>query len=187
MFTDRVFLSRYSDDAMQASVPAGVLSYLLLCVLQVTICYSGTFVAQFHGAGRRLDCARALTQCIWLMAVTVPLTLLAIPVGHFLMDISGHAQSVAAAERVYFDIMMVGGVLMPIGGALNGYFTGRGFTRLIMWISVAGSALNIALDWALIYGHFGLPELGIEGAAYGTVASFAASTAFTAAIDHVLK
>ena len=182
MFTDRVFLSRYSDDAMQASVPAGVLSYLLLCVLQVTICYSGTFVAQFHGAGRRLDCARALTQCIWLMAVTVPLTLLAIPVGHFLMDISGHAQSVAAAERVYFDIMMVGGVLMPIGGALNGYFTGRGFTRLVMWISVAGSALNIALDWALIYGHFGLPELGIEGAAYGTVASFAASTAFTAAI-----
>ncbi len=181
-FTDRIFLSRYSDEAMQAAVPAGTLSYLLLCVLQVTICYSGTFVAQFHGAGRRLDCARALTQCIWLMAVTVPLTFLGIPLGHFLMGVSGHAPEVIATERAYFDIMMAGGVLLPIGGALNGYFTGRGFTQLVMWISVAGSAVNILLDWVLIYGHWGMPELGISGAAYATVASFAASVAVTAAI-----
>ncbi len=66
-FTDRVFLSRYSDVAMQASVPAGTLSFLLLCVLQVTISYSGTFVAQFHGAGKRLSCARALSQSLWLL------------------------------------------------------------------------------------------------------------------------
>lgn len=181
-FTDRIFLSRYSDEAMQAAVPGGTLSYLLLCVLQVTVCYSGTFVAQFHGAGRRLACARSLTQCVWLMAVTVPLTLLAIPLGHLLLGVSGHAPSVVAAERAYFDIMMAGGVLLPIGGALNGYFTGRGFTRLVMWISIASSILNIALDWVFIYGHCGIPEMGISGAAYATVASFAASVAVTAAI-----
>ena len=181
-FTDRIFLSRYSDEAMQAAVPAGTLSYLLLCVLQVTICYSGTFVAQYHGAGRRVACARALTQSIWLMAVTVPLTILAIPLGHLLMAISGHAPSIVATERAYFDIMMAGGVLLPIGGALNGYFTGRGFTRLVMWISVFGSALNILLDWLLIYGHCGFPELGIAGAAYATVASFASTVVVTAAL-----
>ena len=181
-FTDRIFLSRYSDEAMQAAVPAGTLSYLLLCVLQVTICYSGTFVAQFHGAGRRLSCARALAQCVWLMAATIPLTCLAIPLGHFLMAVSGHAPSVVAAERAYFDIVMVGGILLPLGGALNGYFTGRGFTRLVMWISIASSVANIGLDWILIYGHCGFPELGISGAAYATVASFAAAVAVTAAI-----
>ncbi len=181
-FTDRIFLSRHSDVAMQAAVPAGTLSYLLLCVLQVTICYSGTFVAQFHGAGRRLSCARAFTQSLWLLFLTVPLTLLAIPLGHFLIGVSGHAADVAAAERVYFDIMMVGGILLPPAGALNGYFTGRGYTKLVMWLSVAGSALNILLDWLLIYGHWGLPELGIAGAAYATVFSFAATFVVTAAI-----
>jgi len=139
-------------------------------------------VAQFHGAGRRLACARSLTQCVWLMAVTVPLTLLAIPLGHLLLGVSGHAPPVVAAERAYFDIMMAGGVLLPIGGALNGYFTGRGFTRLVMWISIASSILNIALDWIFIYGHCGIPEMGISGAAYATVASFAASVVVTAAI-----
>lgn len=180
MFTDRIFLSRYSDEAMQASVPAGTLSYLFLCVLQVTVCYSGTFVAQFHGAGRRLASARAMTQGIWLMALTVPLTLAAIPLGHFLMGISGHAPSIIKIERTYFDILMVGGTLLPVGGALSGYFTGRGFTQLVMWVSVAGSVLNIALDWMLIYGHCGFPELGIAGAAYATVASLAATVLATA-------
>lgn len=56
---------------MQATVPAGTLTYLLLCVPHVTVCYSGTFVSQFHGAGRRLSCARALSQSFWLMFVTV--------------------------------------------------------------------------------------------------------------------
>ncbi len=181
-FTDRIFLSRYSDVAMQAAVPAGTLSYLLLCVLQVTICYSGTFVAQFHGARRRLFCARAFTQSLWLLFLTVPLTLLAIPLGHSLIGVSGHAADVATAERVYFDIMMVGGVLLPAAGALNGYFTGRGCTKLVMWLSVAGSAVNILLDWLLIYGHWGLPELGIAGAAYATVLSFAATFAAMAFI-----
>ncbi len=181
-FTDRIFLSRYSDVAMQASVPAGTLSFLLLCVLCVTIGYSGTFVAQFHGAGKRLSCARAMTQGFWLLAVTAPLTLLAIPLGHLLIGISGHAGDVAAAERTYFDIMMVGGLLLPPCGALDGYFTGRGFTRLVMCLSVAGSALNILLDWLLIYGHWGLPELGVAGAAYATAGSFALSVVAKAAI-----
>lgn len=181
-FTDRIFLSRYSDVAMQAAVPAGTLSFLLLCVLCVTIGYSGTFVAQYHGAGKRLMCARSLTQCFWLLIVTVPLTLLSIPVGHFLIGISGHASEVSAAERTYFDIMMVGGLLLPLGAALDGFFTGRGFTKLVMWLSVAGSALNILLDWLLIYGHCGFPEMGVAGAAYATAGSFGAFVVIKALI-----
>jgi MATE family multidrug resistance protein len=42
-----------------------------------------------------------------------------------------------------------------------------------MWLSVAGSALNILLDWLLIYGHWGFPEMGVAGAAYATAGSFA--------------
>ncbi|MBR3086812.1 MAG: MATE family efflux transporter [Kiritimatiellae bacterium] len=189
-FTDRIFLSRYSDVAMQAAVPAGTLTYLLLCVPHVTVCYSGTFVAQFHGAGRRLSCARALSQSFWLMFLTVPLTLAAIPLGHLLMGLSGHAPDVAAAERTYFDIMMLGGILLPVSGALNGYFTGRGFTRLVMWISIAGSVANVLLDWLLIYGHWGFPELGVAGAAYATCASFVATAVLTAALalrGHVFR
>lgn len=172
-FTDRVFLSRYSDVAMQASVPGGTLSYLFLCVMHVTVAYSGTFVAQFHGAGKRLSCARAFFQSFWLFPLTTILALLMIPLGRFLIGMSGHPSEVIPAEKTYFTILMIGGVLLPLYGALSGYLTGRGFTRLVMWISIVGSIINVVLDWMMIYGFapLNIPEWGVAGAAWATVIS----------------
>ncbi len=171
-FTDRVFLSKYSEEAMLASVPAGTISYLLVCIMQVTVGYSGTFVAQFHGAGKRMSCARSLTQGIWLLLLTVPVTLLMVPLGNYLLSISGHPADVIAAEKTYFNIMMFGNLFMPFNSALTGYFTGRGFTKRVMVISIIGCVINIILDWAMIYGKLGFPEMGVAGAAWATVISF---------------
>ncbi len=172
-FTDRIFLFRYSDAAKQAALPAGVLSFLLLCFMQATIGYSGTLVAQFHGAGRRLSCARSLSQSFWMLLVTVPVTLAMIPIGSHLLGLSGHAPEVIAQERTYFSLMTLGGTLHPLAASLAGYFSGRGFTKRVMWVTVAGSSLNILLDWAMIYGHCGLPEMGTAGAAWASNISFA--------------
>lgn len=172
-FTDRIFLSRYSDIAMQAAVPAGTLSYLLLCVMHVTVAYSGTFVAQYHGAGRRLSCARAFFQSFWLFPLTAALTLLLIPLGNCLIGHSGHPQDVLPAEKTYFTIMMLCGLLLPIAGAMSGYLSGRGFTRIVMWISIVGTIINIPLDLIMIYGcrPLGIPEWGVAGAAWATAIS----------------
>ncbi len=181
-FTDRVFLSSYSEEAMLAAVPAGTISYLLVCIMQVTIGYSGTFVAQYHGAGKRMACARALTQGLWLLFLTVPVTILMVPLGNWLISISGHPENVMAAERTYFNIMMFGGLFLPFSGALNGYFTGRGFTKLVMVVSILGCIVNVILDWAMIYGKLGFPEMGISGAAWATVIAFI----FTVAVFSVI-
>lgn len=171
-FTDRVFLSNYSITATQASVPAGTLSFLLPCLMMMTVSYSGTFVAQYFGAGKRLQCAHAFMQGLWLLVVTIPLTLALIPLGHWIISISGHAAEVMALEKVYFDIMMIGSTILPMSAALTGYFTGRGKTKLVMQVSIFGSCVNILLDWMMIYGKCGFPELGMAGAAWATVISF---------------
>jgi len=51
-FTDRIFLSYYSIDALSAVVPAGVTSFLILCFLGGVAGYISVFIAQYHGAGR---------------------------------------------------------------------------------------------------------------------------------------
>jgi len=48
---------------------------------------------------------------------------------------------------------------------------GLGTTKVIMIAGIAGNALNIFLDWVLIYGRLGFPQLTIEGAAYATTLS----------------
>ena len=40
-----------------------------------------------------------------------------------------------------------------------------------MWAYMAGNLLNVPLDWLMIFGHWGFPEMGIRGAAWATVIS----------------
>jgi MATE family multidrug resistance protein len=72
-------------------------------------------------------------------------------------------------EITYFSILMWGGGLVPLQSALAGFFTGRGNTKTTMVAYVAGNAVNVVLDYGLIFGKWGLPEMGLSGAAIATV------------------
>ncbi len=168
-FIDRIFLARYSDEAIQGSLPGGILSWLFLCFIIAVASYSGTFVAQFWGAGSKRDAARAFGQGLRLTLFSCPIFLFAIPLGHWLFDLAGHAPAVMQAEKNYYDILMLGGIFVTAQSVISGFFTGQGRTRIVCLASVIGTTANIVLDWIMIFGHFGFPALGIVGAGIATV------------------
>jgi len=170
-FTDRVFLARFSSVAIQAALPAGILAHTLICFFQALAGYAGTFTAHYHGAREPGQCVRATVQGLWLALAAWPLILLLTPLGLWAFAVSGHAPEVVASERVYFLILMAGGVVVPLNAAVGGYFMGIGRTRVNMCANAAGCALNIFLNYAMIFGHFGFPAAGITGAACATVIS----------------
>jgi len=170
-FCDRIFLAHYSGVSIQAALPAGVLSFTLICFFHALAGYAGTFVAQYHGAGDPEGCVRATAQGLWLSLFSWPLILLLIPVGFWMMRVSGHSADVLREEYRFFWILMVGGVVVPLGTAVGGYFIGQGRTRINALSCMLGCILNIALDYAWIFGHWGFPRLGITGAALATCIS----------------
>ncbi len=170
-FVDRVFLAQHSTVSIQAALPAGLLSFTMICMFMALAGYANTFVAQYHGRGDAAGCARATMQGVWLSLLSWPLILALLPVGLFLLRAAGHPADVLAQERGYYTILMAGGVLIPLNAAIGSFFTGRGDTLTNMYAQVAGNVVNIVLDYALIFGRWGMPELGIRGAAYGTVAA----------------
>ncbi len=168
-FCDRLFLAWYSHVAIRAALPAGILSFTMLCAFMALAGYAGTFVAQYHGAGDRTSCSRATAQGIWVALLAWPVALALIPAGRWILRHIGHAPDTVPSELTYFTILMAGGFTVPLGAAIGGFFTGRGDTRTNMLANVAGHAVNIVLDYGLIFGRLGLPRLGIAGAALATV------------------
>jgi MATE family multidrug resistance protein len=168
-FVNRVFLSWYSPEALAASLPAGALSFTVLCFFIGTASYANTFVAQYHGARQPERIAGAVWQAIRLSVaaafIVMPFALAAKPV----FDLAGHPLAVRQLECDYFRILILGGGFTVLSAAVSAFFTGIGQTRTVMWVSVSSTVLNALLDYGLIFGHWGLPRLGIVGAAYATV------------------
>lgn len=168
-FCDRMFLGWYSPEAFRAAVPAGILCFTMLCGFIALAAYSNTFVAQYHGARNYEKCSVATMQGIWLSLLSWPIMLALIPLGIFFLKKSGHGPTVFAQERIYFTILMLGSVSQSVSAAISGFFSGRGDTKTVMTANVIGNAVNVVLDYLLIFGKLGFPEMGIAGAAVASV------------------
>ncbi len=167
-FCDRVFLARYDDLAIQAALPAGILSFALMSLFIAISGYSGTLVAQYHGAGERLQCVHATVQGLYFTFLCLPIFVLLVPVGYWLIDWFGHAPELVAQERMYFAWMMFSALPVGLGWSISGFFTGRSRVRLNTVSNVIGCGVNIVLDYVMIFGKFGFPEMGLKGAAIAT-------------------
>jgi len=177
-FFDRIFLARHGSVSLRAALPAGMLGFTMTAFFQTLAGYAGTFTAQYHGAGRKRECGEATAQGIWLGLLTWPLGLALIPVGFWILSVAGHPAAVLAAEKTYLGILMTGCGLWSLTNAVGGFFSGRGDTATPMRASLLANVGNIVLDYALIFGHWGFPALGIAGAAIATVAGLALGLAY---------
>ena len=168
-FTDRIFLGNYSLDAIAASLPAGIMAFLFLSFFMGVAEYVGVFVAQYTGARAPERVGAALWQGLYFCAgaavVLAGLALAAEP----LFALGGHGPEIQALEVAYFRILTGGGGLGLLGVCLSCFYSGRGLTWPVMLANMAGAAVNIPLDYALINGAWGFPELGIVGAGIATV------------------
>ena len=63
---------------------------------------------------------------------------------------------------IFFSILEIG---------FFAYYTGRGKTLPVMFATIVQGATNFVLDYGLIFGNFGFPEMGLEGAAWSTAIS----------------
>lgn len=168
-FVDRAFLSQFSMTALEAILPASTLSWIFMSFFQSVTGYCGVFVSQYHGAGDKVNVTRSYHAGLLLAAFSGLVMLPLIPLGNFIFAATAATAEILDYEKTYYTIVMAGGFFVFGQMAVSAYFTGRGKTRLVFWVSLAGNLLNIAIDPFLIFGWWGLPRLGMAGAAYATV------------------
>jgi multidrug resistance protein, MATE family len=170
-FVDRMFLLWHSTDEMAAALPAGMVHFAMVCFPLGVATYVNTFVAQYHGAGHPTRIGPVVWQGVRVGLYCIPIFLAVIPFASWIFRLAGHAPELAGLEAIYFRTVAFGAGAEVIAGAMSAFFTGLGRTRVVMIVDSSASLMNVVLDYGWIFGHFGLPALGIEGAAWATAVS----------------
>ncbi|MCH6256011.1 MATE family efflux transporter [Puniceicoccaceae bacterium K14] len=176
LFVDRMFLSWYSEDALAAAVPAGMLNFSLMCFFMGTSLYTGTFVSQYMGANRPERIGPSVGQgCYIALAGGVVLPLFA-PFSTEIFALIGHDPEIQVLEAKYFSILNLGAVFFLYNNVFSTFYSGRRKTWIVMWMNILMTVLNTGLDYVFIFGKLGVPEMGISGAAFASLISGAIVT-----------
>ncbi|MDR1359889.1 MAG: MATE family efflux transporter [Deltaproteobacteria bacterium] len=176
-FTDRYFLSHFSVEAVAAVMPASLASLTVLFTLSGLTGYTAVLTAQYLGAGAPRRIGPAVWQGIWCALLGGLLLLAFWWLARPLFACMGHDAHIQALETDYFRVIVLGAEFPLLGAALGGFFAGRGQTRPVMLANIAAALVNIPLDYLLIFGGFGLPSLGVTGAALATAVGWAVECA----------
>ena len=180
---DTVMLSRYSDNSVAAVGLDNQLMSLVFLVYQFFSMGAAILCAQYIGAGLH----KRLVQVVG-MALVVNL-LLGITVSVFLFL---YAEQLLHIMGLRPELMGDGIVYLRLTGVLS-FFQALSLTfsaslrsadKVIYPMVVTGivNILNILGNYALIFGRWGCPQMGVEGAAIATAASRAVATILLAAI-----
>jgi len=87
------------------------------------------------------------------------------------LDLFGQPAAVALRTVGFFRIVMASIIPALASIALKNHADALNRPWPPFWIFLGGVALNVALNWVMIYGKFGCPALGFEGAAWATLIS----------------
>jgi MATE family multidrug resistance protein len=155
-----------------AAIGAGSLGSMLF--YPIVICGAGlllgmdTLVAQAFGAGDRADCRRTLVNGLWLGAGLAPVLALALWSLIPLLGVTGTNPRVLVLFSAYLKALLWGILPLLLSAALRRYLQAVNVVRPITFALISANVVNIAGNYALMYGHWGFHAMGLEGSGYST-------------------
>jgi MATE family multidrug resistance protein len=174
-FTDAAMVARLGEDALAATTTGAMNSFTLFILPMGIVFIVQSFAAQLTGAGDPVGARRYGWYGLVVAAVIGLVAGLVAPLSGPALSVFGYTPSVHALMADYLMIRLLSCGAVVGTEALGNWFGGLGHTRLPMVANVIAMVVNIGLNWVLIYGNLGAPEMGVAGAAWAsTVSSFAA-------------
>lgn len=169
---DTFMLSALSDDAVSGVGAANQYIHIAILVLEVVGNGAAIVVSQYLGSKRYIEASK-----ISGLAVTLNLCVgILLSIGFVLFS-----KSMMIAMNLQGDVLVhahqyltiVGGAifLQSIINALSAIIRVHGYTKQTMFVSLGMNIFHVIGNYVLIFGKFGFPELGVQGAAISSVLS----------------
>ncbi|MGR3392124.1 MATE family efflux transporter [Sagittula sp.] len=126
-------------------------------------------VATFAAKGDEVMIRRSTRMALWISTMYFVLVMPLLWFSDPLLRAMGQAEEIARLAQDYLRI--AGWGMLPALGVmvLKNYLAGLERTRVVLWVTVAAAVANGVANYALVFGKWGLPELGIAGAAIASL------------------
>ncbi len=177
---DSYFVAQYSADGLTA------LSIIFPIQLLMTAVSTGTgtglniLVSHMDGAKQNDGQSDLIRSSLVLGVVNYAVfTAVGLAAMHGYFGVSSNLEAVRAQGIQYTRIVLLGSFGMFIEGSCTKLLQAKGDMRTPMLAQVAGALINVVLDPILIFGQFGLPALGVSGAAIATIVGQIAAMGIT--------
>ena len=167
-FVDTLMVGRLGNESLAGIALGSTLFYFVLIVLSGIILGVGPIVSQAIGADDRETASRAVRQGLWLGLLMFLPAFIFCWFAYPILIALGQSQDTASASAAYLRAISWG--LLPALWimSLRGFMEGNSNTRPIMIVSFLAIFANVFLNYVLMYGKFGFPELGLVGTGYAS-------------------
>lgn len=148
--------------------------FFFVVILMISGLATGTSIlaAQYVGKGDEEGVKRVLSIGVSVaLAVTLPISLAALFAPEFVMSLFTNDPEVVAIGAEFLEITAPFHMLMSVISIFSATLRANGQSMLPMVVGFIAVISNTALNYVLIFGKFGTPALGVEGAAIATVIS----------------
>jgi len=181
-FMDKYMVAQLGTEQLAAIGSSSIWAFLMSTLLLGIVGCISTFVGQSVGRNDPEHAGAFAWQGFYVSLLAGASIVVLWPGAVPLFQSMGHSELTTRLETEYFQLRLLGYFPLAWSMALAAFFQAINRPRIQMWVMIVGNMLNIALNYVLIFGHFGVPAMGIAGAAWGTVIS----QVFGAAVLHVI-
>ncbi|MCL2819524.1 MAG: MATE family efflux transporter [Oscillospiraceae bacterium] len=146
-----------------------VITFLFTLILSLSS-GSAVLIAQYWGK-RDIATIRRIFALVFMlcMGVGIIAMVVALLIPSQILGLMTNESEIIETAIPYFTIACFSFSMYAGTSALTAMFRNMEIVMAALWISLFTSMLNILLNWLLIFGNLGFPEMGIKGAAIGTV------------------
>lgn len=176
---DTAMVGSLGDAALAAVGTASFLNFFAISLMMGLSTGVQAMAARRLGEGRTTESAVPLNGALLLgLGVALPITALVHFAAPRLFSLINDTPEVVAQAVPYLQVRVLAVAAAASNLAFRGHWNGVGLSRLYLRTLLLMHASNIALNYALIYGELGFPQLGVRGAGMGSAIATYIGTAY---------
>jgi putative MATE family efflux protein len=170
--TDTAFLGQVSNAAMGAAGNAGIFYFVLIITGMGFTTGAQIIIGRRNGENNPLEIGKIVDHAFYFV---IPLALVLFGLvqlfSHHFFNAIVQSENILILANDFINVRIWGILFAFLNYIFVAFYVGITKTRILSYVTIVMMLVNVILDYVLIFGHFGFPEMGVKGAALASVIS----------------